>query len=69
MGSCLESPLVSLHDIELRAPVATDLVTVAVVVAVGVPEVAGRVLAWSLNEVEGSDATTVTLAEVNIVVN
>ena len=69
MRSSLERPLVSLHNIELRAPVTTNLIAVTVVVAVGVPVVARRVLTWSLDEVEGSDAATVALAEVNIVVN
>ena len=65
----MESPLVCLHNVELGAPVSTDLVTVAVIVSISVPVLARGVFAWGTNEIEGSDATAVALAEVNVIVN
>ena len=65
----MESPLVCLHNVELGAPVSTDLVAVAVIVSISVPVLARGVFAWGTNEIEGSDATAVALAEVNVIVN
>jgi hypothetical protein len=61
--------LVCLHNVELGAPVSTDLIAVAVIVSISVPVLARGVFAWGTNEIEGSDATAVALAEVNVIVN
>lgn len=66
----LRAPLVGLHDVELRAVVASDLVGVTVVLAVFAgEEVTVRVLAGHADHVEGSNATAVGLTEVNVVLN
>jgi hypothetical protein len=69
VGGSLPGVQVSLLDIELRAPVASTLVAVTVVVSVGVPEVTWRIFSGGLHEVKGLDATAVGLAEVYIVFN
>lgn len=61
--------LVGLHDVELGAVVAVDLVSVAVVVPVSVPVVATGVLAGRGNEVESRDAAAYALAQVNVVLH
>ena len=60
-------PLVGLHEVELGAPVAVNLVGVTVTPAVGVhPEGAIVVLAWHADEVEGGDAATLVVAEIDV---
>jgi hypothetical protein len=69
VSGCLPCPLVGLHDIELRAVVASNLVTIAVVVTICVPKVAVLASARHSDQVDGSNATTVPGAKVNIVLD
>ena len=69
MGSSLESPLVGLHNVELRAIVSADLISIAVVKSIGIPVLASRIFTRSRNEIESSYASAVALAEVNIIVD
>jgi len=69
VGSSLESPLVGLHNVELRAIVSADLISIAVVKSIGIPVLAGRIFTRSRNEIESSYASAVALAEVNIIVD
>ena len=69
MGCSLESPLVGLHNVELRAIVSADLISIAVVKSIGIPVLAGRIFTRSRNEIESSYASAVALAEVNIIVD
>jgi len=69
VGGRLPWPLVSLHDVELGAVVTTYLVTIAVVVTIGVPQLTTRVLARHTDQVESSDASAVTGRKVNIVLD
>ena len=67
VGSGGPGPLVSLHDVELGAPVAINLVGIAVAVSVGVhPEVAVLVLAGHPDEVPGSDAAALVVAQIDV---
>ena len=60
-------PLVGLHEVELWAPVAINLVGIAVAVSVGVhPEVAVLVLAGHPDEVPGSDAAALVVAQIDV---
>lgn len=60
--------LVRLHDVELWAPLAVDLVGVAVeVAALAAAWVASLVLAWHGDEVESGVAAASELREVNII--
>ena len=59
--------LVSLHDIHLGAPVAVDLIGVAVTIAVGIhPDVTVLVLAWHPNSVESSNAAALVVAKIDV---
>ena len=69
VSSCLPSPLVSFHDIELRAIVTTNLVTIAVVVPICVPEVTILAFPWHTDQVDGSNASAVSGAEINVILN
>ena len=69
MRSGLESPLVCFHNVVLRAIVSTDLIAIAVIVSISVPVLARGVFAGGTNEIEGSDATTIALTEIDIEVN
>jgi len=69
VGSSLESPLVGLHNVELRAIVSADLISIAVVKSIGIPVLASRIFTRSRNEIESSYASAVALAEVNIIVD
>lgn len=69
MGRSLEGPLVCLHNVELWAKVSADLIAIAVVESVGIPVLASRIFARSRNEIKGSYASAVALAEVNIIVD
>jgi hypothetical protein len=69
VGSSLESPLVGLHNVELRAIVSADLISIAVVKSISIPVLAGRIFTRSRNEIESSYASAVALAEVNIIVD
>ena len=60
-------PLVGLHEVELWAPVAIDLVGVAVAPAIGAPPVVAiLVLAWHRDSVEGSDAAALVIAQIDV---
>ena len=62
--------LVRLHDVKLGAPVAIDLVCVAVAPAISVhPKGAVRVLARHRDEVESGDATALVLTQINVVLD
>ena len=66
MSSSLESMRIGLHDIELRAEVSTDLVTITVVVLGATRSVRSiSVLAWSPDQVEGSIARAPSLREIH----
>ena len=69
MRSSLSSPLVRLHNVELRAVSATDLVRITVVVAVSDQILPRGVLGWHANKVESRDTPTVRLGEVNVVLD
>ena len=59
--------LVSLHDIHLGAPVAVDLIGVAVTIAIGIhPDVTVLVFAWHSNSVESSDAAALVVAQIEV---
>ena len=62
-------PLVGLHDVKLGAVVATNLISITVVVTISVPIVTTSVLSRHRNHVESGDTATVALAEVNIIIN
>jgi hypothetical protein len=64
-----EDPLVSLHQIEPGAVVASDSVVVTVVISVGVPEVSRLISARRGGKVEGSDTTAIAFGKVDIVLN
>jgi len=66
----LPGPLVGLHDVELRAVISTDLVGITVVHTVVRRLISAiRLLAGHGNKVKGSDAATVALAEVHVVLD
>lgn len=67
VGSCLPGPLVGLHNVKLGAIVSINLVSITIVIAVGVPEVAVAVFTRHSYKVESSNAATVALTEINIV--
>jgi len=70
VGSGGPGPLVGLHDVKLRAPVAVDLVSVAVAPFVCVhPKGAIFVLAWHGDQVESSDTAALVLAQVDVVLD
>jgi len=69
VGRSLEGPLVCLHNVELWAKVSADLIAIAVVESVGIPVLASRIFARSRDEIKGSYASAVALAEVNVIVN
>lgn len=69
VNSSLRNEHVCLHNVILWTIVSTNLVGITVVITIGVPVISVSVLAWSTNQVEGSDATTVRLAEVDIILN
>ena len=67
VGSGGPGEFVSLHNIELGAPVAINLVGIAVAISVSVhPDVALVILAWHRDHVEGSDAAALVVAEVDV---
>ena len=58
---------ISFHQVKLRAPVASDLVGIAVTKGVGFhPDISSFVLAGHLDSVEGSDTAALVLAQVNV---
>ena len=61
--------LVGLHNIELWAPLSSDVVGITVVVAIGIVWLAIRSNRRKGDSVEGGDTATVSLAEVNVVLN
>ena len=61
--------LVGLHNIKLWAPLSCDVVGITVVVAIGIVWLAIRSNCWKGNSVEGGDTATVSLAEVNVILN
>ena len=61
--------LVSLHNIELWAPFSCDVVGITVVVAIGIVWLSIRSNRWKGDGVEGGDTATVSLAEVNVVLD
>ena len=61
--------LVSLHNIELWAPFSCDVVGITVVVAIGIVWLSIRSNRWKSDGVEGGDTATVSLAEVNVVLD
>ena len=61
--------LVGLHNIKLWAPLSCDVIGITVVVAIGIVWLAIRSNCWKGNCIEGGDTTTVSLAEVNVVLN
>ena len=67
MRRCLSSPLVCLHYVKLRAVVTSYLVCITIVVTISVPEIAVAVFARHSDKVEGSNAATVALTEINVV--
>ena len=63
-GPC---PLVSLHEIKLRAPVAIDLVGIAVAEAISVhPEIACPVDARHLDKIESRNTAAPVPAEIDV---
>ena len=63
-------PLVGLHEIELGAPVAINLVGVTVAPAVSIhPEITITILAWHGDQVESSDAATLVVGQINVPLN
>ena len=69
VNSSLRNEHVCLHNVVLWTIVSTNLVGITVVITIGVPVITVSVLTWSTNQVEGSDAATVRLAEVDIILN
>jgi hypothetical protein len=67
MSGGLVGVLVGLHDVELRAVLASDLVGIAVPPAVSVVKVTVLVLGGHAYHVEGSDAATGDFAHVDVV--
>lgn len=61
--------LVGLHDIELWAPLSSDIVGIAVVIAVSVVGISIRSNCWKGNSVKCGDASASGRAEINIVFN
>ena len=70
MGSSGPGRIIGLHNVELRAPVTVDLISITIAPAICInPRVTRLVLAGHGDRVEGSGAPTVNLAEVNIVLD
>ena len=69
MNSGLGDKHICFHNIVLGTVVTTDLVCVAIVITISVPEVTVSVLAWSTHQVESSDAPAVRLAKVNVILD
>ena len=67
MGSGLPGPLVGLHNVKLRAIISINLVSITIVVTISVPEIAVAVFARHSDKVEGSNAATVALTEINVI--
>lgn len=62
--------LVSLHNIHLGAPVAVNHIAITVAKAVGIhPQSTILILAWHRDSIEGSDAATLVIAQVQIILN
>jgi len=60
--------LVSLHDIHLGAPVAVNHISITVAKSVGIhPQSSILVLAWHRDSIERSDAATLVIAQVQII--
>jgi len=67
VGSRGPAVLVGFHEVELGAPVAVDLIGVAVAISVGVhPEGTVVMLARHADEVPGGDAAALVVAEIDI---
>lgn len=69
MNSGLRNKHISFHNVVLRAVIAANLVSIAVVVAIRVPVLAASILAWCSDQVECSDAAAVLFAQVDIVLD
>ena len=61
--------LVGFHNIKLWAPLSCDVVGITVVVAIGIVWLAIRSNRWKGDGVEGGDTATVSLTEVNVILN
>ena len=69
MNGGLRNKHISFHNVVLRAVIAANLVSIAVVVAISVPVLAASIFAWCSNQVKCSNAAAVLFAQIDIVLD
>jgi hypothetical protein len=69
VNSGLGNKHICLHDVVLWTVVASNLVGVAIIITISIPVITISVFARCTYQVEGGNATTIRLTQVNIILN